>query len=1103
MVVNITLKHGHTPQVGYSYTAFAGLLGWVDNDYATGKELVDLATQLMSKPMASPSDQAVFHLMVGSSARHWYQHLACSSQDYAEAYRVGVQSGNLQYAAYAFGHNMYCCFFQGMELEQLIHESKISLEFSHTRKNQWAIDLLEGGISLFSRMSSQGFTEHCVDENEFLQRVRRHRNEQVECIYWVIKCQMCLILGEKELAIESAERAEELIHMVGTQGLLPWPEHLFSCFLLLVTSDVNISRGSREKKDDTLRRLVTQLSHWEASCPDNFECKSLLARAEMAFRDSKYDQAAELYDRSIESARNYGFIHWEGYANERASLLWRSLGRHRVEQFYWQQAFECFYRWGAVAKVTAMGVEFRDYLKDLTVGSPATDSLLASHSPQLSPAMIESRVEQFVKQSSDATMLRHQAARASSVDELADAASNLRIDVAARRKVSDELRRERDQQLKLNDELERRVRERTAALSKAEFRFRNLLESAPIAMVMVDIEGNISLVNSETEQLFGCSRDQLIDSPVHHVFDAATATTADGFHDAAFGALRELSEKDGQTCMFRRRDDTLFPGELGLRSVMIDDSRFLLCAIKDITEQQQTIATAQRAREAAESANRAKSTFLATMSHEIRTPMNGVLGTCELALSTDLTEEQRGYLKTMQRSATSLLDVISDILDLSKIEAGKLELQSQPFSPNQVLVDAFQLLKTNAELNGILMECHIESSIDTPVLGDSGRLRQVLINLIGNAIKFTHAGKVALSSRITGTIGNHVRVNFSVEDTGVGIPPDKLETIFEPFSQIDDSDHRRYGGTGLGLSISSKLVQLMGGTLEARSQLGAGTNFTFELGFEAASRAVPSQTEPTAVASAVSSIRILLAEDDTTNVLVAKTLLTRWGHEVSVAKNGREAIAMFQTYPYDLILMDVQMPGLDGLEATRGIRVLEEGSGNRIPIVALTAGAMEGDREACLEAGMTDYLAKPVHWAKLNEIIKSLEPVEAKDMPQSKPEMGQLSWDLGSALEEMAVEVAVLREAFEAVLDNLDTQVITLSDARLACDRRAMSDTMDRLHESAQILKLSWLENLVADLQRALSTEDWGAVDFNIELLKNGMPRLKTILTEFANQQCC
>jgi PAS domain S-box-containing protein len=398
--------------------------------------------------------------------------------------------------------------------------------------------------------------------------------------------------------------------------------------------------------------------------------------------------------------------------------------------------------------------------------------------------------------------------------------------------------------------------------------------------------------------------------------------------------------------------------------VSAGDGDVLLAVARDVTDERARRDELVRARDAAEAAGRAKSEFLATMSHEIRTPMNGVLGLSEVLMETPLDDQQRDKVQSIRDSGKALLAILNDILDWSRIEAGRLALESHPVDPRAVLADVTMVLSSQAAAKDLVLAmgtCH-----QGMVMGDAGRIRQVLFNLIGNAVKFTLRGEVRVAfARLPPGPGQAQGIGrFTIQDTGIGIPADRLDQLFQRFTQVDASTTRRFGGSGLGLAISRQLAELMGGTITATSVLGAGSTFTFDVPLAAA--------ELAAAATAAASprlpsrqLRILLAEDNQVNQRVAVALLKQAGHAIEVVEDGAAAVAAQARGGWDVVLMDVQMPVMDGLEAARAIRA----SGSTVPIIALTASAMPEERSACAAAGMDEVVAKPVTREALSEVL--------------------------------------------------------------------------------------------------------------------------------------
>lgn len=654
-------------------------------------------------------------------------------------------------------------------------------------------------------------------------------------------------------------------------------------------------------------------------------------------------------------------------------------------------------------------------------------------------------------------------------------------------------------------------------LERRDQRIRAIVENVLDAIITVDRHGIVQSCNPAAERIFGYSAQEVIGRNVSILMPEPHRASHDNYLRAYVEHGNAKIIGGNIEVMGLRKTGSVFPIELTVSEMRVDEEIYFIGTVRDITDRKKAEQDLINAREAAESANRAKSDFLAVMSHEIRTPMNGIIGMTELALDTDLSEEQREYLDTVAAEADSLLSLINDILDFSRIESGRLELEILSFKFRERVEDIASALAVRARDRGLELTCHISPEVPETLVGDAGGLRQVLVNLVGNAIKFTEKGVVSLNVEMEAVEDDRVLLHFSVGDSGIGIPEEKQEMIFQAFAQADASTSRKFGGTGLGLAIASWLIKMMGGRIWVESEVGKGSTFHFTAGFgrisdrdrsresrfdsllkslrilvveseestrhlleemlvgwglepvvadgaDTALREVDTSrrdsqhialalvderisgpqgrdladcirqemggsairiimmASPDPVfgrdlfqrpegeawlqrpihrgellelllktasdpgvekyqsdlpahaqsASTVPPLQVLLAEDNPVNCKLAQRMLEKRGHTVSIAQNGTEVLEALRKSAFDLILMDVQMPELDGIAATEAIRDMERTSGAHIPIVAITAHAMKGDKERFIQAGMDAYVAKPIKPKELFDTIHGL-----------------------------------------------------------------------------------------------------------------------------------
>ncbi|MFM1930706.1 MAG: hypothetical protein RL226_9 [Bacteroidota bacterium] len=494
------------------------------------------------------------------------------------------------------------------------------------------------------------------------------------------------------------------------------------------------------------------------------------------------------------------------------------------------------------------------------------------------------------------------------------------------------------------------------------------------AILLTDFEGIIQDANSAAADMFGYDHSSLFGKDVSD-FRLRRLTPEEDFNGVST-LLKDHFWND--EVIMKRSDGSTFPTFLSISWIHRNSEELLVYRVRDITEEKNKTSELVVAKEAAEKAVKVKADFLATMSHEIRTPMNGVLGMVELLSETPLTRDQRTFVDTIRMSGQNLLVIINDILDFSKIESGKLEMKKVPIDIRKMMEEVFRLMSVTAKEKGLRMFLHVDDEIRLRALGDEVRIKQVLINLAGNAIKFTESGNIVLSAKLKGDGNNQYTIVFSIADTGIGIEPEKVSMLFESFTQIDSSSSRKYGGTGLGLAISKRLIELMDGSIRVDSIPGKGSTFSFELALpcteEKAGNDLRSEERKFTSEEMfdISNLSICVAEDNIINQHVIRLLLADFGIHPTVVSNGAELIEELKTNRYDAVFMDLQMPEIDGFEAAELIRDMNFNDHSPPQIIAVSANVLEEEKKLCKSLGMIDFLNKPIELDRLYEVLSLL-----------------------------------------------------------------------------------------------------------------------------------
>lgn len=946
-MVELSLRHGVAAESAITFATYGAIVNAVETNPAACYRYGNVALKLAEQTGGVARERTL--LVYNIVNRPWGEHINESLEALRKSYLTGVEMGDLEYCTYASNSYAFHLMLSGKNLHWVKHEimrfnePPRALSREHTtHHNEPFIQMIAsllGNCDDPAALSGPYFDEK-PDFAGIL--AQKDRSRMFAC--FVYKMIIAYLNGDPSRAMQHAAHASAYLNAVKASLFDP----LYIFFLGLI--DVASHRAGDRTRGHirSARAQLKKLEKLAAAVPVNFVHRWYLLDAEILAIQGKGDQAIARFDQAIVAAQENGHTHEAALANELCGRYWLEKGQEKAGSFYLRAALDGYHEWGCVLKERQLLAAFPG-IAHATIGH-------AKASPPNAGDSIASTLDL-------ATLMKTSVAISSEVifDQLMEKLMQFAIENAGAQSGYFIL----DWGGELVIEATRSVVNERTDIRKVPLAQSELVPAGIIEHVFVN-KTDIVLPDA---QVSGFKAD-----PVVMARGVRSALCIPALNQGkVVGAL--YLENNLATAVFTQERTQLIKLLSGQIAVAIENA-----ILYEKLEQKVAVRTAEiqiqkeeieRQKQLVEQKSRFKEQFFANMSHEIRTPMTAILGMSELIFDTPLSDRQLEYAKGIRYSSENLLAIINDILDYSKIEAGKFSFVNKPFHVRDRMERLGYILRVIAEEKGLKLEISVDPDVSPQLIGDPIRLHQILLNLAGNALKFTENGSVSIHVRVANRDGLNEHLQFTVNDTGIGIAADKLEYIFETFTRIDDDSNSRQSGTGLGLFIAKKLVEEQGGTMQVQSRLGQGTTFSFDLTFEICN---PSEGDADTDDTPLTGLAVLLVEDNLFNQVVAEETLKKLIRDVhvTIADNGEIALQKLADSQFDIVLMDVKMPVMDGYTATRAIRARE--NGRRVPILAFTSNANPAEAQKCLDAGMDDYITKPIEARKLKYKIRKLVP---------------------------------------------------------------------------------------------------------------------------------